>query len=190
MPGRRWKRRRRDDDGGVRSQAIRALGTIGESDAGLDASGLGGIRRPRSAGACRRHRGGGPVGRNERSGRGPILFLLEDANDQVKVQVTKVLPRLAGATPEVIDGLCRRLLEDDSDWVQVYAALALGRLGPAAAAAGRVTAACRPDRGSERTRASDASDRHDPACSKRPRLSPPVSRMRAAIFAGWLRRVG
>ena len=36
----------------------------------------------------------------------------------------------------MIDGLCRRLLDDDSDWVQVYAALALGKLGPAAAAAG------------------------------------------------------
>ena len=65
-----------------------------------------------------------------------MLLLLEDANDQVKVQATKVLPKLAGATPEVIDSLCRRLLEDDSDWVQLYAALALGRLGPAAAAAG------------------------------------------------------
>ena len=47
-----------------------------------------------------------------------------------------MLPRLAGATPAVIDGLCRRLLEDDSDWVQVHAALALGKLGPAAGAAG------------------------------------------------------
>ena len=65
-----------------------------------------------------------------------VLLLLDDANDQVKVQVTKVLPKLAGATPEVIDGLCRRLLEDDSDWVQVYAALALGKLGSAAAPAG------------------------------------------------------
>ena len=36
----------------------------------------------------------------------------------------------------MIDGLCRRLLEDDSDWVQVHAALALGQLGPAAVAAG------------------------------------------------------
>ena len=64
------------------------------------------------------------------------MLLLDDANDQVKVEVTKVLPNLAGATPAVIDGLCRRLLEDDSDWVQVHAALALGRLGQAAAAAG------------------------------------------------------
>ena len=65
-----------------------------------------------------------------------LMPLLEDANDQVKVEVTKVLPKLAGATPAVIDGLCRRLLEDDSAWVQVHAALALGKLGPAAAAAG------------------------------------------------------
>jgi HEAT repeat protein len=36
----------------------------------------------------------------------------------------------------VIEGLCRRLLEDDSAWVQVQAAQGLGRLGPAAAAAG------------------------------------------------------
>ena len=65
-----------------------------------------------------------------------LVPLLEDANDRVKVEVTRVLPRLAGATPAVIDGLCRRLLEDDSAWVQVHAALALGLLGPAAAAAG------------------------------------------------------
>jgi HEAT repeat protein len=65
-----------------------------------------------------------------------LMLLLDDANDGVKVQVTRVLPGLAGATPAVIDGLCRRLLDDDSDWVQVCAALALGRLGPAATAAG------------------------------------------------------
>jgi HEAT repeat protein len=65
-----------------------------------------------------------------------LVALLEDTNDQVKVQVTKVLPKLAGATPVVIDALCRRLLEDDSVWVQAHAALALGKLGPAAATAG------------------------------------------------------
>jgi HEAT repeat protein len=65
-----------------------------------------------------------------------LVPLLEDANDQVKVAAAKVLPKLAGAAPSVIDGLCRRLLEDDSTWVQVNAALALGQLGPAAAAAG------------------------------------------------------
>jgi HEAT repeat protein len=64
-----------------------------------------------------------------------LLALLEDANDLVKVEVTKVMPKLAGATPAVIDGLCRRLLEDDSDLVKVNAALALSKLGPAAASA-------------------------------------------------------
>ena len=64
------------------------------------------------------------------------MALLEDTNDQVKVQVTKVLPKMAGATPALIEGLCRRLLEDDSDWVQVHAALALSKLGSAAVAAG------------------------------------------------------
>lgn len=64
--------------------------------------------------------------------------LLEDANDQVKVEVTKVWPKLAGATPALIDGLCRRLLEDDSAWVQVHAALALAKLGPVAGAAGAI----------------------------------------------------
>src|SRR5204863_9109252 len=67
---------------------------------------------------------------------GGLAALLEDANDQVKVEVTKVWPKLAGTTPAIIDGLCRRLLEDDSEWVQVHAALALGKLGPAAGAAG------------------------------------------------------
>jgi HEAT repeat protein len=65
-----------------------------------------------------------------------LVPLLEDANDQVKVEATRVLPKLAGARPAVIDGLCRRLLDDDSAWVQVHAALALGQLGPAAMAAG------------------------------------------------------
>ena len=64
-----------------------------------------------------------------------LLPLLVDANDQVKVRVAQVLPRLAGATPAVIDGLCR-LLEDDSLLVQCSAAQALSKLGPAAAAAG------------------------------------------------------
>ena len=54
----------------------------------------------------------------------------------MKVEAVKALPRLAGGTPEVIDGLCRRLRDDDSAWVQLHAALALGQLGAAAAAAG------------------------------------------------------
>ena len=35
----------------------------------------------------------------------------------------------------MVDGLCRRLLDDDSAWVRRDAAAALGQLGPAAAAA-------------------------------------------------------
>jgi HEAT repeat protein len=65
-----------------------------------------------------------------------LMPLLEDTSDPVKVQVAEVLPRLAGATPAVIEGLCRRLLEDDSVLVQFQAAQALSRLGPAATAAG------------------------------------------------------
>jgi HEAT repeat protein len=65
-----------------------------------------------------------------------LASLLEDANDQVKVEAMRALPKLAGATPAVIEGLCRRLLEDDSEQVQAHAALALGKLGPAAEAAG------------------------------------------------------
>ena len=54
----------------------------------------------------------------------------------MKAQVAQVLPKLAGATPAVVDGLTRRLAEDDSDWVRVEAARALGQLGAAAAPAG------------------------------------------------------
>ena len=152
-----------DEDGGVRSQAIRALGAIGMPDAGLDAMVLAGLQDPDPHGACRRRRVPGPVGRAERGDpERPDCCLLDDANDQVKVEVTKVLPKLAGATPAVIDGLCRRLLEDDSDWVQVYAALALGKLGRAGGGRGRPPAPRRPDRGSERARTGHASDRHDP----------------------------
>jgi HEAT repeat protein len=65
-----------------------------------------------------------------------LMPLLGDANDQVKVQVAQVLPDLAGATPAVIEGLCRLLLDDDSVLVQCSAAQALSKLGPAAASAG------------------------------------------------------
>jgi HEAT repeat protein len=62
--------------------------------------------------------------------------LLGDANDEVKVQATKVLAKQVGGTKPVLDGLCRLLADDDSTWVQVHAALGLARLGPAAVAAG------------------------------------------------------
>jgi HEAT repeat protein len=50
--------------------------------------------------------------------------------------VARVLPKFAGATPAVVEALCRRLQEDDNPLVQEHAALALGKLGPAAAAGG------------------------------------------------------
>jgi len=64
-----------------------------------------------------------------------ILKLILDPNDQVKIQVARVLPKFAGATPQVIEALCGRLREDDSDLVQAHAAMALAELGPAAVAA-------------------------------------------------------
>jgi HEAT repeat protein len=140
----------RDEDGWARSQAVRALGAIGRPSptaarvvlAGFqDADPLVRAAAVEAVGqwdpddyrnACVQALG---VAGAEAALTG-LLPLLEDANDEVKVEVTRVLPRLAGAMPAVIDGLCRRLLEDDSAWVQVNAALALGKLGPAAAAAG------------------------------------------------------
>ena len=53
----------------------------------------------------------------------------------MKVEAAKALPRLARPTEPVIDGLCA-LLDDDSAWVQLHAALGLGRYGSAAAKAG------------------------------------------------------
>src|SRR4029077_11350863 len=139
-----------DEDGWARSQAVRALGAIGRPTPAAARVVLAGWQ---DAAPLVRAAAVEPVGqwdaddcRNAcvqalgvaegEAALGGLLPLLEDANDQVKVAVTKVLPRLAGATPAVIDGLCRLLLEDDSAWVQVHAALALGKLGPAAAAAG------------------------------------------------------
>jgi HEAT repeat protein len=125
-----------DEDGGVRGQAIHALGAIGVptlASTQAVAAGLQDLDPQVRAAAVEAV---GQWAEPSAPVLATVLLLLDDANDQVKVQVTKVLPGLAGATPAVIDGLCRRLLEDDSDWVQVYAALALGKLGPSAAAAG------------------------------------------------------
>jgi HEAT repeat protein len=65
-----------------------------------------------------------------------LVPLLDDPNDQVKVQAAKVLANQVGPVPAVVDGLCRMLNEDDSSWVQMLSAVALGRLGPGAASAG------------------------------------------------------
>ena len=126
----------RDEDGGARGQAIHALGTIGAPTSASRRAVVAGLedRDPQVRAAAIESLG--QWGETDEAIVNALLLLLDDTNDQVKVQATKVLPRLAGATTAVIDGLSRRLLEDDSDWVQVCAALALGRLGPGAAAAG------------------------------------------------------
>lgn len=125
-----------DDDTGARAEAVRALGLIGPPTAAsrklvlaaLDdaapevrASALEAVREWDDEDGLAAH---------------AVLSLLEDANDKVKVEATKNLARRGAATTEVLDALSRRLLEDDSDWVQAHAAHALGRFGPAAAPAG------------------------------------------------------
>ena len=126
----------RDEDGGVRSQAIRALGTIGPLTTAAERAVLDGLQ---DADPLVRAAAVEAVGRWGEPGEAVVnglMLLLEDANDQVKAQAAQVLPQLAGATPTVVEGLCRLLLEDDSPWVQEHAAAALGKLGPAAVAAG------------------------------------------------------
>jgi HEAT repeat protein len=125
-----------DEDGGVRSQAVRALGTIGCPTPTSTQAIMAGLADDDPLARAAAVESLGHWAEPSVAVLIGLAPLLEDANDQVKVEVTKVLPRLAGASPAVVDGLCRRLVEDDSAWVQVHAALALGRLGRAAAAAG------------------------------------------------------
>ncbi len=125
-----------DEDGGVRSQAIRALGAIGGPTPASTERILAWLQDPDPMVRAAAVESMGQSSEPSEATLSALMLLLDDANDRVKVEVMKVLPGLAGATPAVIDGLCRRLLEDDSDWVQVYAAMALGRLGPPAAPAG------------------------------------------------------
>jgi HEAT repeat protein len=130
------ERAARDEDGGVRSQVIRALAALGPPTlaseqivvaAFEDADPLVRAAAVASVGQWPAPSAASVAG---------LAPLLQDTNDQVKVAAIKVLPKLVGATPAVIDGLCRLLLEDDSDWVQLQSALALGQLGREAAAAG------------------------------------------------------
>ncbi len=68
---------------------------------------------------------------------GSLTALLQDANDQVKIEAMRSLSKLARGGSELIEGLCKLLLEDDSVKVQAQAAMALAKLGPAAAAPAR-----------------------------------------------------
>jgi HEAT repeat protein len=129
-----------DDDGAVRAQAVRALGALGPSKSSWPV-GLTALQdvdpQVRTAaveavshwGEVDDHGQSTPVDYET-----ILLPLLEDANDQVKMQTARALPKLAGATAAVVEGLCRRLLEDDSVLVQCSVAQALSKLGPAAAA--------------------------------------------------------
>jgi len=126
----------RDEDGGVRAQSIRALGSIGGSTPASARMFQAWLQDPDPMVRAAAVESLGQSSEPSEAMLSTLMLLLDDANNQVKVEVTKVLPNLAGATPAVIDGLCRRLLDDDSDWVQVYAAMALGKLGHAAVAAG------------------------------------------------------
>jgi HEAT repeat protein len=125
----------RDEDGIVRSQANRALGALGSAETSWKMV-LTGLQDADPQVRTAAVEAVGQWGEPSDVALNGLMPLLEDANDQVKVQVAQVLPKLAGATPAVIDGLCRRLLEDDSVLVQFHAAQALSKLGPAAAAAG------------------------------------------------------
>jgi HEAT repeat protein len=125
-----------DEDGAVRAEALRAVAAVGASTVTSEQVALAGLR---DADPVVRAAAVESLGRRGTAGaeaRAEVLRLLEDANDQVKVQAARVLPALTGPEPAVIDALCRRLREDDSAWVQMHAAGALGDLGPAAAAAG------------------------------------------------------
>lgn len=126
----------RDADGAVRAAALAAIVELPADVARPLAAALAGLDdadpRVRAAAA----EALGRLGAANDADAGRLLPLLEDANDQVKYQVIRTLPKLLGPTTAVIEGLCRRLLEDDSAWIQATAAQALGQLGPAAAKAG------------------------------------------------------
>jgi HEAT repeat protein len=125
-----------DEDGGVRSQAVRALGSIGPPTPATEKVVRNGLHDTDPLVRAAALEAMGQWGEAGEETLRILLPLLEDANDQVKVRATQVLPKLAGATPEVIECLCRLLQEDDNAWVQMHAALALGKLGLVAKAAG------------------------------------------------------
>ena len=125
-----------DEDGGVRVGAILALGAIGRPTPESVRLVRAALADPDPQARVAAAEAFGAWGEADEGTRADLLGLLEDANDEVKARAVRILPKLAGATPAVVDGLTRRLAEDDSDWVRVEAARALGQLGAAAAPAG------------------------------------------------------
>ena len=124
----------RDEDADVRSQAIHALGIIQEPTTSIKQAVYAGLvdsdAEVRTATILALSR----WGELDEAPLAIFLTLLEDANENVRVHATRVLPSVARSTPAVIECLCIRL-KDDTDLVQSLAAHALGELGPSAIAA-------------------------------------------------------
>jgi HEAT repeat protein len=127
----------RDEDGGVRSEAILTLGAIGSPTPGSIQLVLSGLEDADPLVRAAAATSAGQWGEASEVILGRLTSLLDDPSDQVKIEVIRVLPKMAGPTQAVIDGLCWQLLEDDSTLVQAHAALALGQLGSGAVAAGK-----------------------------------------------------
>jgi HEAT repeat protein len=127
-----------DEDGAVRCRAVLALGKIDRPNARAEKVLMEALKDPdplvRAAGI----ESIGQCGQKTEAVWNALLPLLNDSNDEVKVKVVQVLPRLCGPRTELIDGLCDLLSKNDSPLVQTSAALALGKMGPAAAAAGPI----------------------------------------------------
>lgn len=128
----------KDDNVGVRLGAVRALGEIGSPTTESIRVVRAALTDPDPLTRAVAAEAFGTWGEADEESRAEILALLDDANDEVKARVARVLPKFDGANSSVVESLIRRLAEDDSDWVRVEAARALGQLGPAAAAAGNV----------------------------------------------------
>ncbi len=124
----------RDEDADVRSQAIHALGIIQEPTITIKQAVYVALEdsdaEVRTAAVIALSR----WGELDEAPLAIFLTLLGDANENVRMNATKVLPAVTRPTPAVIESLCVRL-NDDTELVQSLAAHALGELGPAALAA-------------------------------------------------------
>jgi HEAT repeat protein len=135
------ERSARDEDGGVRAAAIRALGAFGSPprstltmvrEATADADPQVRAAAVKSLGQWMNE------GQPENETIDLLLPLLRDPNDDVKVQAADVLSQSADTTGAVVRGLSNALAQDDSAWVRVCMALALAKIGHAAAEAGAI----------------------------------------------------
>ena len=130
------ERAARDEDPGVRVHALRALSVLGRPSTNSISLVVESLHDADPTVRVAAIEALGRWGHSTDSILTALSPLLGDPNELVKVTAIRVLPKLSGPSSEVIDALCGLLLEIDSAWVQVNAALALGKLGPAAAASG------------------------------------------------------